>query len=90
MGCGVSSVDSSAPVRKAKEFQLTANDLIKQRTGKISKDYIIIKPPIGNGMFCWLLWGTFGKVYKAIHKVSEVVRAVKMIRANPQEREKIK
>lgn len=63
------------------QLHLTANDLVIQKFGKITQDYVLKRPPIGRG--------SYGEVYKAVHNISETVRAVKVIRCNPEDQQKI-
>ncbi|CAD8072878.1 unnamed protein product [Paramecium sonneborni] len=83
MGCGciTSAAENPNRVSRVDDFNITANDLVVKKLGKINKDYDIIRPSIGKG--------SFGKVYKVIHKVSGVQRAVKVIRATQLDQDKI-
>ena len=38
------------------------------KTGKITKDYTLLNPPLGKGEKLWLILGAYGEVRKAIHK----------------------
>lgn len=62
---------SSSGVKKL-ESKLNEQDMIGKTEGKVEDYYSFLEPPLG----C----GTFGVVYKAIHKSTGVVRAVKQIK----------
>ncbi len=50
---------------------LNIKNLIQVKYFRISSEYILINPPIGKG--------SFGSVYKAVHRSSNIFRAVKRI-----------
>jgi len=54
-----------------KDFNVVYTDFIGERSGKISDYYNLISPPIGKG--------AYGEVRKAVHKRTNITRAVKVI-----------
>lgn len=48
MGCGCLSSVAEHPGKS--DFNITANDLVVKKLGKIVKDYTIIRPAIGRGL----------------------------------------
>jgi len=74
----------SREISTMEEFRLTQSDLIGRKNRKIEEDYTLVNPPIGKG--------SFGEVRKAIHKKTNVTRAVKIIHkavATPEEQERL-
>jgi calcium-dependent protein kinase len=57
---------------KKLESRLNEQDLIGKTEGKVEDQYSFLQPPLG--------YGSFGVVYKVIHKNTGVVRAVKQIK----------
>ena len=53
------------------DFQISFADLCKEKPGKINSDYTLLHPPIGKG--------SFGEVRRAVHKISGLKRAIKII-----------
>jgi hypothetical protein len=55
-------------------------DTVSEKSGKITKEYNLVSPPLGKGWYPYILpLGAYGEVRKAIHKSSGQVRAVKII-----------
>lgn len=50
-----------------------------EKSGKIYNDYSLLNPPLGKGTLITILIGAFGEVRKAIHKITQQTRAVKII-----------
>lgn len=85
MGCGSSNTKEvempikrdqsnywiSTSVKSVDQFNVTASDLVHERYGKITKDYVLLNPPIGKG--------AYGEVRRGLHRVTEVIRAIKII-----------
>ena len=44
-------IDSFSEVKSKDQFQISTADLITEKSGKITKDYTILNPPMGIGMF---------------------------------------
>ena len=65
---------------------MSSNDLIKEKNTNINQEYTLLTPPLGKGKLhnkffnLKLFKGAFGEVRKAIHKISGLVRAVKIIK----------
>lgn len=51
MGCGCvnSTTENPSRISRADDFNITANDLVVKKLGKINNDYEIIRPCIGKG-----------------------------------------
>ena len=60
-----------------KDFIISPENLVIEKT-EIEKDYEILSPPIGQGIYINSYIGAFGEVRKAINKIGQV-RAVKII-----------
>jgi len=64
------------------EFRVTHSDFISEKKGKIHKEYSLLSPPIGKGKPQNLNFdrlGAFGEVRRAIHRKTNINRAVKII-----------
>ena len=64
------------------KFNVSHMDFINQKSGNISNYYDLFEPPLGKG--------AFGEVRKAVHKVTGIERAVKIIRKNTTNEEEKK
>lgn len=64
------------------EFRVSHTDFISQKDGNITKFYDIYDPPLGKG--------AFGEVRKAIHKLSGIERAIKIIKKSTTNEEEQK
>ena len=64
-------IQISTSVKSVDQFNVTASDLVHERYGKITKDYVLLNPPIGKG--------AYGEVRRGLHRVTEVIRAIKII-----------
>lgn len=53
--------------------------MVAEKQGSITNDYTLLKPPIGKGFNWWISLGAFGEVRKGIHKVTNQIRAIKVI-----------
>lgn len=51
-----------------------------EKKGKITADYNLVQPCLGKGTLINTIVGAFGEVYRGIHKVTNQVRAIKLIR----------
>lgn len=78
--------DSTSPnklygreIKSKDEFHVTTLDLVSAKAGKIAMDYQLLSPPLGSG--------AFGEVRKAIHKLTKLERAVKIINKSAQSQE---
>ncbi|CAD8184760.1 unnamed protein product [Paramecium octaurelia] len=74
MGCGSSKqteVDNPNKIKDVAHFTISSHGMVAEKHGSIARDYTLLKPPIGKGVF--------GEVRKAIHKVTNQVRAIKVI-----------
>jgi len=83
MGC--SSAKSIETVKKRRpSLEVYSMLLVGERSGSIYNDYTVINPAIGRG--------AYGEVKKAIHRVTGLVRAVKIISksSSPLELKKLK
>ena len=60
-----------------KDFIISPENLVIEKT-EIEKDYEILSPPIGQGIYIYSYIGAFGEVRKAINKNGQL-RAVKII-----------
>ena len=63
-----------------KDFIISPENLVIEKT-EIEKDYEILSPPIGQGIYMYSYLGAFGEVRKAINKIGQL-RAVKIIPDN--------
>jgi calcium-dependent protein kinase len=52
---------------------------VQEKYGKITKDYVLLNPPIGKGTTFDLKPGAYGEVRKGLHRVTEAIRAIKII-----------
>ncbi|CAD8199555.1 unnamed protein product [Paramecium pentaurelia] len=74
MGCGSIKqveVDNPNKIKDVAHFKISSQGMVAEKYGSITHDYTLLKPPIGKG--------AFGEVRKAIHKVTNQVRAIKVI-----------
>ncbi|CAK84516.1 unnamed protein product (macronuclear) [Paramecium tetraurelia] len=74
MGCGSGKpveVDNPNKIKDVAHFQISSSGMVAEKQGSITNEYTLLKPPIGKG--------AFGEVRKAIHKVTNQIRAVKVI-----------
>lgn len=81
MGCGCvnSTTDNPSRVSKVDDFNITANDLVVKKLGKINNDYEIIRPSIGKGnVYCSIhlqvVLEKFTKLYIKFPKLSEQLK----------------
>ncbi|KAL4488264.1 hypothetical protein ABPG73_001675 [Tetrahymena malaccensis] len=58
-------------VEDIKDFHFSSGDMVGEKMGKINKDYTLMNPPLGKG--------AFGEVRRAVHKQTQILRAVKII-----------
>jgi len=58
-------------IHSLKDFKITHSDFISEKSGNIEKEYSLLSPPIGRG--------AYGEVRRAVHKKTNVLRAVKII-----------
>lgn len=75
-----------ATVNAIKDFKISQTDLIGEKTGRISAEYSLQYPAIGKGKFdCHQIWfissllGAYGEVRRAVHRKTNLIRAVKII-----------
>lgn len=68
------SEPANTPVaaKRQQHINFKQEDFIFESSGKVEDNYFFIKPPLGSGMF--------GTVYKAKHKKTGVMRAIKRIK----------
>lgn len=52
-------------------YSISFSDLVQEKTGIIQNEYILFNPPIGVG--------SFGEVRQAVHKTTNLKRAIKII-----------
>lgn len=71
-----SSSQQALAVTPVAHLGFSSEDLVQQLSGRVEEKYYFTKPELGRG--------NFGVVYKAVHKITRVVRAIKRIRKNPQ------
>lgn len=67
----VASAAAAAPA-PAKHLNFTNEDFVHEKSQRVDDAYYFMKPPIGSGLF--------GAVYRAKHKKSGVIRAIKRIK----------
>ncbi|CAD8156509.1 unnamed protein product [Paramecium octaurelia] len=74
MGCGSSNgiQEPSNKVTKIEDTKFAYQGFVTEKKGKITADYNLIQPCLGKG--------AFGEVYRGVHKVTNQVRAIKLIR----------
>ncbi|CAD8108765.1 unnamed protein product [Paramecium sonneborni] len=88
MGCGSSKheeVDNPNKIKDVAHFQISSSGMVAEKHGSITNEYTLLKPPIGKG--------AFGEVRKGIHKVTNQIRAIKVIskeKANAIEVERLR
>ena len=80
-------------------FKISHSDLISEKSGKIQAEYTFLQPAIGKGevydiilQLTFKKTGAFGEVRRAIHKKTNLVRAVKIIlkeATDPEDRERL-
>jgi len=58
-------------INSIKDFKVTHTDFIGERSGKIEQEYSLLSPAIGKG--------AYGEVRRAVHRKTNVLRAVKII-----------
>eukprot|EP01016_Furgasonia_blochmanni_P037415 TRINITY_DN4407_c0_g1_i32.p1 TRINITY_DN4407_c0_g1~~TRINITY_DN4407_c0_g1_i32.p1 ORF type:complete len:571 (-),score=146.77 TRINITY_DN4407_c0_g1_i32:253-1965(-) len=58
-------------INSAQDFKITSKDLVQQKNSKILEDYNLLQPPLGKG--------AYAEVRKAVHKITGVYRAVKVV-----------
>ncbi|KAM3140387.1 Protein kinase domain containing protein [Paramecium bursaria] len=85
MGCGSSNDASKETIKvtQLKDTKFSHQNLIQENKGNVKKDYQLIYPPLGKGInlnFDFINIGAFGEVYKAKHRISEQLRAIKFIK----------
>ena len=70
MGCGciISAAENPNRVSRVDDFNITANDLVVKKLGKINNDYEIIRPSIGKGT-CFINL-TFRELWKGLQSYS--------------------
>lgn len=66
-------------IQKKEDVDFSNSDMINEKSGKITKAYSILNPPLGKG--------AFGEVRKAIHKQTSIHRAIKIINKASQSQE---
>lgn len=64
------------------EFKVSHMDFINEKNGNISKFYEFYEPPMGKG--------AFGEVRKAVHKLTGIERAIKIIKKSTTNEEEQK
>ena len=57
---------------KSVDIKISEEDVIGEAEGKVEDDYNFMQPPLGSG--------TYGTVFKAIHKETKVMRAIKQLK----------
>jgi serine/threonine protein kinase len=71
-------------ITEMSEYTTSSKDLVGLKKTPIRNDYNIVQPPLGSG--------TYGQVYKAIHKPTSILRAIKAMNKeyiSPAERRKL-
>jgi len=58
-------------INSLKDFKINHTDFISEKSGKIENEYSLLSPAIGRG--------AYGEVRRAVHKKTNVLRAVKII-----------
>lgn len=53
--------------------------MVAEKHGLITNDYTLLKPPIGKGVNIYFIIGAYGEVRKGVHKVTNQIRAIKII-----------
>ncbi|CAK95072.1 unnamed protein product (macronuclear) [Paramecium tetraurelia] len=75
--------DNSSPQKlQLNDAQAVLGNLIitSEKLGRITKDYTLLNPPLGSGIhIIQTLLGAYGEVRKAIHKSTNLMKAVKII-----------
>lgn len=55
--------------------------------GRITRDYTLLNPPLGNGNSSTYRLGAYGEVRKAVHRQTGALRAVKIIHKSQTSKE---
>lgn len=86
-------------ISNVSEFRLGPTDFVGERTGEIHKEYSLLYPPIGKGILKEVMWinkwkcvGAYGEVWRAIHKKTNITRAIKVVykdRTDEEEQERL-
>ncbi|KAM3146719.1 Protein kinase domain containing protein [Paramecium bursaria] len=74
MGCGSSNqqeVENPNQITDLSQWRISQHGMVGEKIGQISQDYHLLKPPLGKG--------AFGEVRKAVHKLTNQSRAIKII-----------
>lgn len=68
-------------IEKSSDFKLGGGDMVIENTSKIIKEYNILSPSLGKG--------AYGEVRKAIHRETNMIRAIKFIYKETTKKEDI-